>query len=44
LKGFGHGVQIGVESAGTTAYIWTETDSVKEGSSGWGTQIARISV
>ncbi|MDF2651599.1 MAG: hypothetical protein K0Q73_7404 [Paenibacillus sp.] len=42
LKGFGHGVQIGVETVGETAYLWTETDSVKEGSSGWGTQIARF--
>jgi hypothetical protein len=42
LKGFGHGVQIGVETVGETAYLWTETDSVTEGSSGWGTQIARF--
>jgi hypothetical protein len=42
LKGFGHGVQIGVETEGDTAYVWTETDSVAEGSSGWGTQIARF--
>ncbi|MDQ1914834.1 hypothetical protein RAC89_31100 [Paenibacillus sp. GD4] len=42
LKGFGHGVQIGVETVGDKAYLWTETDSVTEGSSGWGTQIARF--
>ncbi|WNQ09030.1 hypothetical protein MJA45_15390 [Paenibacillus aurantius] len=42
LKGFGHGVQIGVETVGDTSYLWTETDSVKEGSSGWGTQLARF--
>lgn len=42
LKGFGHGVQIGVETEGKTAYLWTETDSVTEGSSGWGTQLARF--
>lgn len=42
LKGFGHGVQIGVETAGDTVYLWTETDSVAEGSNGWGTQIARF--
>lgn len=42
LKGFGHGVQIGVETVGETAYLWTETDSVTEGSSGWGTQLARF--
>jgi hypothetical protein len=42
LKGFGHGVQIGVETVGETSYLWTETDSVTEGSSGWGTQLARF--
>ncbi|WP_248928859.1 hypothetical protein [Paenibacillus hamazuiensis] len=42
LKGFGHGVQIGVEAIGGTSYLWTETDAVTEGSSGWGTQIARF--
>ncbi|WNC13877.1 hypothetical protein [Brevibacillus brevis] len=42
LKGFGHGVQMGVEPVGDTAYLWTETDAVKEGSSGWGTQLARF--
>jgi hypothetical protein len=42
LKGFGHGVQIGVETVGETPYLWTETDSVAEGSSGWGTQITRF--
>lgn len=42
LKGFGHGVQMGVETVGNTTYLWTETDSVTEGSSGWGTQLARF--
>jgi len=42
LKGFGHGVQIGVESDGETAYLWTETDSVAEGRDGWGTQLTRF--
>lgn len=42
LKGFGHGVQMGVETDGDTTYLWTETDSVTEGSSGWGTQLARF--
>ncbi|MDF2960839.1 MAG: hypothetical protein K0S39_2574 [Paenibacillus sp.] len=42
LKGFGHGVQIGVETVGDTAYLWTETDSVAEGKDGWGTQIVRF--
>lgn len=42
LKGFGHGVQMGVETDGDTTYLWTETDSVTEGNSGWGTQLARF--
>jgi hypothetical protein len=42
LKGFGHGVQIGVEAAGDESYLWTETDSRTEGSDGWGTQLARF--
>ncbi|WP_043638259.1 phage baseplate protein [Nonomuraea candida] len=35
LMGFGHGVQIGVEPSGSSAYLWTETDGVpnEEGSS-----------
>lgn len=42
LKGFGHGVQIGVEADGSQAYLWTETDSVTESGSGWGTQLTRF--
>ncbi|MFI9405190.1 hypothetical protein [Nocardia sp. NPDC052316] len=42
LMGFGHGVQIGVEPAGTSAYLWTETDAVTEGGSAWGSRIARF--
>ncbi|MBO0958802.1 hypothetical protein J1P26_03575 [Neobacillus sp. MM2021_6] len=42
LKGFGHGVQMGVEVDGDTPYLWTETDSVAEGNDGWGTQLARF--
>ncbi|ALS29280.1 hypothetical protein IJ21_38940 [Paenibacillus sp. 32O-W] len=42
LKGFGHGVQIGVETEGDKTYLWTETDSVAEGKDGWGTQLARF--
>ena len=42
LKGFGHGVQIGVEVTDGTAYLWTETDAVTEGSDGWGTKLARF--
>ncbi|MBM7715411.1 hypothetical protein JOC94_002398 [Bacillus thermophilus] len=42
LKGFGHGVQIGVEVENGVTYLWTETDAVTEGNDGWGTQIARF--
>jgi hypothetical protein len=47
LKGFGHGVSFGVESGlgqqgDSVAYLWTEVDSVAEGSTGWGTQLARF--
>ncbi|WP_238846610.1 hypothetical protein [Nocardia arthritidis] len=31
LMGFGHGVQIGVEPAGSSAYLWTETDAAPPG-------------
>jgi hypothetical protein len=54
LKGFGHGVQIGVQPDGGSAYVWVETladgttydgtkVTVPNGStSGFGTQIARF--
>ncbi|MCY9661753.1 hypothetical protein P5G65_08030 [Paenibacillus chondroitinus] len=42
LKGFGHGVQIGVETEDGIPYIWSETDSVAEGKDGWGTVITRF--
>ncbi|MEK3724458.1 phage baseplate protein [Paenibacillus sp. FSL H8-0034] len=44
LIGFGHGVSIGVEPVGTTAYLWTEVDAVNDGSdgNGYGTQLARF--
>lgn len=42
LKGFGHGVQIGVEVDNGVTYLWTETDAVTEGKDGWGTQITRF--
>lgn len=42
LKGFGHGVQMGVEADENGTYLWTETDSVAEGKDGWGTQLARF--
>lgn len=42
LKGFGHGVQIGVETEDGVPYIWSETDSKAEGKDGWGTVITRF--
>jgi len=40
LKGFGHGVQIGVQPVGGSAYVWVETLTSTPG--GYGTQIARF--
>ncbi|MDR6880573.1 hypothetical protein [Bacillus sp. 3255] len=42
LKGFGHGVQIGLETEDGVPYLWTETNSVAEGKDGWGTVITRF--
>ncbi len=43
LKGFGHGVSIGVEPSGNSAYVWTETDSVPDSqNNGYGTKVARF--
>jgi len=42
LKGFGHGISMGVEMEDDTAYIWLETDAVSDGSNGWGDKLARI--
>ncbi|NHN29963.1 phage baseplate protein [Paenibacillus agricola] len=45
LIGFGHGVSIGVEPVGTTAYLWTEVDAVSDVYdvyNGYGTQLARF--
>ncbi|SFL22875.1 hypothetical protein SAMN03159341_104130 [Paenibacillus sp. 1_12] len=45
LIGFGHGVSIGVEPVGTTAYLWTEVDAVAdkhEPNNGFGTKLARF--
>jgi hypothetical protein len=42
LLGFGHGVQIGVEPSGASAYLWTETNGVREGGSSRGSKIARF--
>lgn len=40
LKGFGHGVSIGVEPSGTSTYLWAEVDPT--GASARGTQLARF--
>ncbi|MEU1288293.1 hypothetical protein [Kitasatospora sp. NPDC005856] len=40
LRGFGHGVSIGVEPAGSTTYLWTETNVRPE--SGYGRNICRF--
>ncbi|MEV4107705.1 teichoic acid biosynthesis protein C [Nonomuraea sp. NPDC049695] len=43
LLGFGHGVQIGVEPSGGSAYLWTETDAVSDGAgNAWGRRLARF--
>lgn len=42
LLGFGHGVSIGAEPVGGSAYLWTETDAVTVGESARGTAIARF--
>ncbi|MFV0136105.1 Tat pathway signal sequence domain protein [Streptomyces sp. HMX87] len=47
LRGFGHGVQIGVESTGSGSFLWTETAAVQSRSSdgtvtGWGSRLARF--
>src|SRR5690625_4170003 len=42
LKGFGHGVSMGVEIEDEEPYIWLETDAVTEGDVGWGKKLARI--
>jgi hypothetical protein len=40
LKGFGHGVSIGVEPVGSTPYLWTEVDD--DPANGRGRHIARF--
>jgi hypothetical protein len=42
LMGFGHGVQIGVEPSGASAYLWTETDAVSDDGSSRGAKLARF--
>ncbi|MGX1312127.1 hypothetical protein RKD24_002246 [Streptomyces calvus] len=47
LRGFGHGVQIGVESTDAGSFLWTETASVASQDStgnytGWGSRLARF--
>ncbi|NUO58928.1 MAG: Tat pathway signal sequence domain protein [Hamadaea sp.] len=43
LTGFGHGVQIGAEPVGSSAFLWTETDAIADdGLHGWGSRLARF--
>ncbi|MGW1026231.1 phage baseplate protein [Streptomyces sp. NPDC002577] len=47
LRGFGHGVQIGVESTTAGSFLWTETKAVQSQNSdgtytGWGSRLARF--
>ncbi|GAA2751160.1 hypothetical protein GCM10010440_62350 [Kitasatospora cinereorecta] len=43
LRGFGHGVSIGVEPVGPTAYLWTEVDAVEQADhTSRGTRLARF--
>ncbi|KOV63101.1 hypothetical protein [Streptomyces sp. MMG1121] len=47
LRGFGHGVQIGVESTTYGTYLWTETHNIRTANSdgtytGWGDRLARF--
>ena len=43
MTGFGHSVQIGAEPVGSSAFLWTEVDSVTDdGVSGWGSRLARF--
>lgn len=43
LKGFGHGVSMGIEMEGKEPYIWMETDAIDDGTSGWGNKLTRLS-
>jgi hypothetical protein len=44
LRGFGHGVAIGVESVGTDSYLWLETASATRAVDGvgYGTRVGRV--
>ena len=44
LRGFGHGVAIGVEAVGPDSYLWVETASVRRESDGfgYGTRVGRV--
>jgi hypothetical protein len=44
LRGFGHGVAIGVESVGADSYLWVETASVPRtvDGVGYGTRVGRV--
>ncbi|QYX78022.1 Tat pathway signal sequence domain protein [Streptomyces akebiae] len=47
LRGFGHGVQIGVESTNSGSFLWTETKAIQVTNAdgtvdGWGSRLARF--
>ncbi|MGW7530402.1 phage baseplate protein [Streptomyces sp. NPDC054783] len=47
LRGFGHGVQIGVETTSSGSFLWTETHNVRTANTdgtytGWGDRLARF--
>ncbi|MGW0764280.1 phage baseplate protein [Streptomyces sp. NPDC002676] len=48
LRGFGHGVQIGVETTSSGSYLWTETHNIRTLNpdgvtyTGWGDRLARF--
>lgn len=43
LKGFGHGVAMGIEIEKDKPYIWMEADSINDGERGWGSKLIRFS-
>lgn len=42
LKGFGHGVSMGIDMDDDIPYIWMETDAVDDGENGWGDKLVRF--
>lgn len=42
LKGFGHGVAMGIEIEDDEPFIWMETDAIDDGENGWGSKLVRF--